>query len=65
MIKERTVVKITPKESRSAEFIQKYDNRRASVTCVNPIAGYSGYEVSVWDLDETINLDTNEVVEVK
>ena len=63
MIEEGTVVRIIPNESSDEEFVQKYDNRRATVTYVNPIAGYEGYEVSVWGLDETINLDANEVVE--
>ena len=63
MLKEGTVVRIIPNESRDEEFIQKYENRKATITCVNPIAGYEGYEVSVWGLDETINLDANEVVE--
>ncbi len=65
MIKEGTVVRIIPKNGREEEFVQKYENRRATITCVNPIAGYKGYEVSVWDLDETINLDTNEVAKTQ
>lgn len=66
MLKEGTVVRIIPNEEKSdVEFVRKYENRKATVTCVNPIAGYEGYEVSVWGLDETINLDTNEVIEVK
>lgn len=64
MIKEGTKVKIYPKEN-DIDFLNKYNARVGTVKCVNPIAGYEGYEVSVWDFDETINLDVDEVIEAR
>ena len=63
MIEEGTVVAIYPKTNKGVEFLQKYNARKATVTYVNPIAGYKGYEVSIWDFDETINVDIDEAVE--
>jgi hypothetical protein len=59
-----TVVKIVP-NTQDKEFLNLYDARIGSITENNPIAGYKGYEVMVWDYDKCINLDTDEVLEIK
>lgn len=65
MIDEGTEVVIYPRKGKDKDFYYWYNARVGRVTCVNPIAGYKGYEVSVYDFDMCINVDADEVVKLK